>query len=126
MQKKPQANINIKTLKKIVKEIEDKIGEIKKNIADFEDVLNNKRQLLVHELNLVGKILRVNVVSLYLAPSVYEKAYEYYKIIHQCHEHDEQVGFMNKFGIHFTKQYDNLLLEGAKYSPYSGYKIPEQ
>lgn len=126
MQKKPQANINIKTLKKIVKENEDKLGEIKKNIPDFEDVLNNKRQLLVHELNLVGKILRVNVISLYLAPSVYEKAYEYYKIIHQCKDLDEHVGFMNKFGIHFTKQYDNFLLEGAKYCPYCGYKIPEQ
>ncbi len=123
MQKNFQANINLKTLKKLINGNQDKIDELKKIVPDLDDVLENKRSMTLFELNRIAKILKVNMVSLYLTPEVYEKAYEYYKIIHQCKELEERVGFMNKFGIHFTKMYDNFLLEKAIYCPYCGYKL---
>ena len=118
-----QANINLKTLKKILQRKEDKIAVIKTFIPDFEAVLDNKRSLSLFELNKVATVLKVNMVSLYLTPAVYEKAYEFYEIIHQCKELEEKVGFMNKFGIHFTKLYDDFLLEKARYCPYCGFKL---
>ena len=117
------ANINLKTLNKLLKENEDKLFNIKEIIPDLEDVLNSKRQLSIYEMNRISKILKINMISLYLTPDVYEKAYEYYKVIHQCKELEEHVGFMNKFGIHFTKTYDEFLMEGAKFCPYCGFKI---
>ena len=123
MHQNGQANINLGTLKKLLQEQKDKITDIKAIIQDFDDILDNKRQMSLFELNRVARILRINMVSLYLTPEVYEKAYEYYKIIHQCKELEEKVGFMNKFGIHFTKMYDNFLLEGAQYCPYCGFRL---
>lgn len=125
MQKSSQANINLKTLKKLITDTPGSMEEIKKLVPDIEEVLNNSRQLTLFELNRIAAILKVNMVSLYLTPEVYEKAYEYYKIIHQCKELEEKVGFMNKFGIHFTKLYDNFLLEKARYCPYCGFELTE-
>ena len=116
-------NINLKTLNKLLKENEDKLFNIKEIIPDLEDVLNSKIQLSIYEMNRISKILKINMISLYLTPDVYEKAYEYYKVIHQCKELEDHVGFMNKFGIHFTKSYDEFLMEGAKFCPYCGFKI---
>lgn len=126
MQKPSQANINLKTLAKLIAEKKESSEEIKRLIPDFDDILNEKRQITLYELNGIARILKVNMVSLYLTPEVYEKAYEYYKIIHQCKELEERAGaFMNKFGIHFTKMYDDFLLEKAVYCPYCGYKLTE-
>lgn len=123
MSAESHANINLKTLNKLLKENTDKLPTIKTLIPDLEDVLDGKRQLSIYEMNRIAKTLKINMVSMYLAPEVYEKAYEYYKIIHQCKKLEEHVGFMNKFGIHFTKTYDEFLLEGAKFCPYCGFKI---
>lgn len=123
MQKDFQANINLKTLKKLINENQDKIDELKAIVPDLNDVLENKRQLSLFDLNKIAHILKVNMVSLYLTPEVYAKAYDYYRIIHQCKELEEKAGFMNKFGIHFTKMYDDFLLEKAIYCPYCGFKL---
>lgn len=120
-----QANINLKTLKKLVTENTEKYNVIKNQIPDIDEVLMGSRHLKLFELNKIASVLEINMVSLYLTPEVYEKAYEYYKIIHQCKELEERVGFMNKFGIHFTKLYDNFLLEKAIYCPYCGYKLTD-
>ena len=125
MQKASQANINLKTLNKLIKEKKENLEEIKKLVPDLDDVLKSKRQLTLYELNNIARILKINMVSLYLTPEVYEKAYEYYKIIHQCKELEERAGFMNKFGIHLTKMYDDFLLEKAVYCPYCGFKLTE-
>ena len=113
------------TLGLLIKNNEGSLEKIKTQIPDFESILNNKRQITLFELQTVAKILNVNMVSLYLTPEVYTKAYEYYKIIHQCPELEQKAGFMNKFGIHFTKMYDNFLLEKAQFCPYCGYQLTE-
>ena len=125
MQKSNQANINLKTLKMLLDENKDKYKDIQNQISDIDDILKGSRHLNMIELNKIASILKINMVSLYLTPEVYEKAYEFYKIIHQCKELEERVGFMNKFGIHFTKMYDDFLLEKAIYCPYCGFKLTE-
>jgi hypothetical protein len=123
MQNNLQANININTLNSLITSKKGSLEGIKKFIPDFEDVLANKRQMTLIELNKVAKYLNINMVSLYLTPDVYNKAYEYYRVIHQCKELEQKAGFMNRFGIHFTKHYDNLLVEKAKFCPYCGFEL---
>lgn len=123
MAKNFDANINLKTFKKLIDENKDKLEELKKILPDLEDVLDNKRQMSLFELNKVAQLLKTNMISLYLTPEVYEKAYGYYKVVHQCKKLEEKEGFMNEFGIHFTKDINEFLLEEAKYCPYCGFKL---
>jgi len=123
MSKNFDANINLKTFKKLIDENEDKLDELEKILPDLDDVLASKRQMSLFELNKVARLLKTNMISLYLTPEVYTKAYGYYKVVHQCKKLEEKGGFMNEFGIHITKEINEFLLEEALYCPYCGFKI---